>query len=167
MLRCYVALGANIGNAVRQVQAAAKAIRDLPEVTGFIASLLYRTAPREIHAPQPDYVNAVVGFDTSLSADVLWSHLSAIETALGRLRNGQRNAARAIDIDLLLFGDKVIRTPTLTVPHPRMTERAFVLAPLLEIAPDASIPGHGSARVFRDRVCDQRVERLETGLLCS
>jgi 2-amino-4-hydroxy-6-hydroxymethyldihydropteridine diphosphokinase len=165
--RCYVALGANIGDAVAQVKAAARAIAALPGISNAVCSSLYRTAPREIASPQPDYMNAVVGFSTSMSAHDLWHQLSDIELQLGRVRSGQRNAARTIDIDMLLIGDELINTPSLTVPHPRMAERAFVLAPLVEIAPNIVIPKRGAARALLDQVRDQRIERAEESSPCN
>jgi 2-amino-4-hydroxy-6-hydroxymethyldihydropteridine diphosphokinase len=165
--RCFVALGANIGDAIAQVKAAAHAISRLDGISNYVCSSLYRSAPREISAPQPDYINAVAGFDSALAANELWRRLSSIELQLGRVRNGQRNAARTIDVDLLLLGNEVVETSLLTVPHPRMTERAFVLAPLVEIAPHVIIPARGRARTWLDRVRDQRIERLESAPLCN
>lgn len=155
----YVALGANLGRPQEALQAALSDLAATPGVTVASASSFYRTAP--IESSGPDYVNAVAAVETTLSAVELLHALQAIENAHGRVRPaGVVNAPRTLDLDLLLFGDAVIATPELTVPHPRMHQRAFVLVPLLEIAPDVSIPGLGAATQFLASVADQPIERL-------
>jgi 2-amino-4-hydroxy-6-hydroxymethyldihydropteridine diphosphokinase len=132
----------------------------MPE-TGLVASSsFYRSAP--VDAVGPDFINAVVALNTGLSADQLLAALQAIELGHGRDRspNALRNAARTLDLDLLLFGDSVIDTPHLTLPHPRMHCRAFVLLPLLEIDPDLTAPGLGRLSNRLDGVRDQTIERL-------
>ena len=129
----YVALGANLGDAA---QTLGDALQTLSRTTGIrlvAASALYRTAP--IDSSGPDYLNAVAEVATTLTAPALLTALQAIETAAGRERP-YRNAPRTLDLDLLLYGSARIDSPELTVPHPRMWERAFVLVPLAEIAPD-------------------------------
>lgn len=136
-VRAYVGLGANLGDPARAIDRAVDALAALPGTRLAGRSSLYRSAP--VGAAGPDYLNAVVAIDTGLQAHALLAALQAIEQAAGR-RRSYRNAPRTLDLDLLLFGDQRIDTPSLTVPHPRMGERAFVLAPLAEIAPGLVSP---------------------------
>lgn len=128
----YVALGANLGDAMATVRAACAAISQLPDTALLQCSALYRTAPMD--SSGPDYINAVAAIETRLSAPDLLAQLHALERAQGRERP-YRNAPRTLDLDILLYGDARIDSPQLTVPHPRMAQRAFVLVPLAEIAP--------------------------------
>ncbi|MEP6791532.1 MAG: 2-amino-4-hydroxy-6-hydroxymethyldihydropteridine diphosphokinase [Ramlibacter sp.] len=128
----YVGLGANIGDAAQALRDAMDAINALPQTMVTKRSSLYLTAP--IDAGGPDYVNAVVELSTQLQAEELLAQLQAIENAAGRERPW-RNAPRTLDLDILLYAGQRIDAPQLTVPHPRMNERAFVLVPLAEIAP--------------------------------
>ncbi|HNX71103.1 2-amino-4-hydroxy-6-hydroxymethyldihydropteridine diphosphokinase, partial [Rivihabitans pingtungensis] len=128
----YIALGSNLQQPAEQVRAALAALAALPECSGLRASSLYVTAPVG-YADQPDFINAVARLDTTLSALALLAQLQALEAQFGRERSF-RNAPRVLDLDLLLYGDQRIDTLELTVPHPRMHERAFVLAPLAELA---------------------------------
>ena len=128
----YVALGANLGDAAQALRDALHALSGVPGVRLARASGLYRTAP--IDSSGPDYLNAVAQVATALTAPELLGALQAIENAAGRERP-YRNAPRTLDLDLLLYGDARIDSPRLTVPHPRLWERAFVLVPLAEIAP--------------------------------
>ena len=147
----YVALGANLGDAVTAVRQGIAALRRLPHTQLTRESALYRTAP--VEAGGPDYVNAVVEIATRLGAPELLAQLQAIEARAGRERP-YRNAPRTLDLDLLLFGSARIDGERLTVPHPRMTERAFVLVPLADIAPALVTPAQLLA------VAGQRIERL-------
>jgi 2-amino-4-hydroxy-6-hydroxymethyldihydropteridine diphosphokinase len=158
--RAFVALGANLGNPVEQLTQARRAIATMPGTSGLRASSLYRSAALGASEPQPDYVNAVVQFESSLDALSLWRALAQIERALGRVRFGERNAARTIDIDFLLFDELVLNSPELILPHPRMHERAFVLAPLVELAPAIAIPGKGSATALGSKLTAQNCERV-------
>jgi 2-amino-4-hydroxy-6-hydroxymethyldihydropteridine diphosphokinase len=108
----------------------------------------------------PDYVNAVACVSTQLGAPQLLNELRKIETQAGRVRS-LRNAPRTLDLDVLMYGDEVINAEALQVPHPRMHQRAFVLLPLLEIAPDVVIPSVGKAADFVASVSDQRLRSLE------
>jgi 2-amino-4-hydroxy-6-hydroxymethyldihydropteridine diphosphokinase len=128
----YIALGANLGDARATVLQAMPALGALRGTRLVQRSALYGTAP--IASSGPDYINAVAELATQLSAPELLLELQALEAAAGRQRP-YRNAPRTLDLDLLLFGDARIDSPVLTVPHPRMTERAFVLVPLAQIAP--------------------------------
>lgn len=161
MTRCYVALGANLGDPIATVRAAISALRELPDCTLVAESSLYRTAPVGLKH-QPDFINAVVALDSVSPAPTLMNQLFRIEEKFGRQRepSGARNLARTLDLDLLLYADQISADPALTLPHPRMHERAFVLAPLAEIAPDVIIPCHGSVVDLLAYCVEQRIERL-------
>lgn len=140
MVSAYVALGANLGDAAAALRQAVQAIGRLPLTQVRQSSSLYKTAPldtdagEESAAPGNDYLNAVVELETGLTAPALLDHLQQIEQQAGRERP-YRNAPRTLDLDLLLYGSARIESEHLTVPHPRMMQRAFVLVPLAEIAP--------------------------------
>jgi 2-amino-4-hydroxy-6-hydroxymethyldihydropteridine diphosphokinase len=155
----WVGIGANLGDARANVLDALDRLARLPGARLVQASSLYRTAP--VDSSGDDYVNAVAALDTDLDPHALLHALFAIEQAHGRERP-YRNAPRTLDLDLLLVGDAVIDdAPTLIVPHPRMHERAFVLAPLAELAPDLVIPRRGSAKALLAGVAGQPIERLD------
>jgi 2-amino-4-hydroxy-6-hydroxymethyldihydropteridine diphosphokinase len=155
--RAFIGVGANLGDARAAVDAAFEALAKLPRTSLHASSSIYRTAP--IDSSGPDYLNAVVALDTELSAPDLLIELQRIELAHGRERP-YRNAPRTLDLDLLTYGNASIDTSALTVPHPRMQERAFVLAPLAEVAPDLVIPGHGRTTDLLMRIADQRIDKL-------
>jgi 2-amino-4-hydroxy-6-hydroxymethyldihydropteridine diphosphokinase len=138
----YVALGANLGDARAQVLAAIEALAGLPDSRVMRVSGLYRTAPFE--AKGPDFVNAVVALQIRLSPTELLRQLQKLENAQGRLRP-YVNAPRTLDLDILLYGEAHIDLPELQIPHPRMFERAFVLVPLAEIAPQRVSAGQLAA----------------------
>ena len=155
----YVGLGSNLEDPVRQVQ---RGFEELARLTGtrlLKQSSFYRTAPVG-KADQPDFVNAVALLQTTLAPADLLGHLLAIEARHGRVR-AERNGPRTLDLDLLLFGDQIVRATGLEIPHPRMHERAFVLLPLAEVSPDAVIPGHGRVIELLASVADQRVTRID------
>lgn len=156
--RAFVALGANLEDPVAQVRAAAQALAALPGARLRALSSLYRTAPVGIHG-QPDFINAVAELETTRAPHELLAELFAIEAQFGRRRDFH-HAPRTLDLDLLLYDDAVIDSPTLRLPHPRMHLRAFVIAPLVEIAPDCRIPGRGTAAAWLPAVSAQRIERL-------
>ena len=158
MSLAYIALGANLAEPVAQIRAAFAALGTLPESRLLRTSSLYRTAPVGIHG-QPDFINAVASVDTTLTPQALLDALFTIEAQFGRRRD-YHLAPRTLDLDLLLFDDQVIDSPTLHLPHPRLHLRAFVLEPLLEIAPDSRIPGRGRAAAWLAAVSMQRIERL-------
>ena len=158
MTLAYVGLGANIGEPRRQLQTALEELNGLPQTRMTANSGLYRSAPMG-HVDQPDFLNAVAQLDTDLAAEALLQGLQEIERRHGRERPFA-GAPRTLDLDLLLYGNARISTPRLTVPHPRMHERAFVLQPLAEIAPDALIPDRGRARDLVPLCKDQFVERI-------
>jgi len=156
----YVALGGNLDDPQRQVLAAIDTLTRLPRTQWTAASSLYRTSPVG-YADQPDFINAVACVCTALTPRALLEHLLAIERAHGRVRQFP-NAPRTLDLDIVLYGEQVIDEPGLTIPHPRAHERAFVLAPLLEIAPEITIPGRGRARDLLAALGTHGVEKLIT-----
>ena len=153
----YVGVGANLGDALGNVQRAIQRLDHLPATRLSAQSSLFRSAP--VDAGGGDYVNAVVRLDTQLAAEQLLAELQAIEHAFGRERPA-RNAPRTLDLDLLLYGRDIIDSATLTVPHPRMTQRAFVLIPLLQIDPLVTIPGQGPAHAFAPAVTAQAIQKI-------
>jgi 2-amino-4-hydroxy-6-hydroxymethyldihydropteridine diphosphokinase len=153
----YVGIGANLGDARANVLDALRRLALLDGSTIIETSGLYRTAP--VDSSGPDYINAVACIDTSFDPYELLKALQDIEQAHGRERP-YRNAPRTLDLDLLLYGDQQIATDTLTVPHPRMHERGFVLAPLAEVNPDLVIPGLGPIHDYLPLVASQAVEKI-------
>ncbi len=152
----YVGLGANLGNARTCVEQAAAQLATWPGVSRFVLSPLYRSAP--VGSSGPDYVNAVARFDTNLSANDLLHILQSLELSHGRVRP-YRNAPRTLDLDLLLYGTRAIQEPDLIVPHPRMHERAFVLRPLADLAPDMLLP-QGPIQALLDACSDQALSPI-------
>jgi 2-amino-4-hydroxy-6-hydroxymethyldihydropteridine diphosphokinase len=156
--RAYIGLGSNLCDPVRQVQAALVALTGLPDSRLVARSRLYRSAPMGPPG-QPDYINAVAALNTQLSPHELLAELQSLERHQGRVRGGERWGPRIIDLDLLLYGDTVLRTDPLTLPHPGLAERDFVLWPLAEIDPELEVPGLGPMRDLM-RECPQH------GLIC-
>jgi 2-amino-4-hydroxy-6-hydroxymethyldihydropteridine diphosphokinase len=154
----YVALGANLADPVAQITAALAAVATLPESRLLRASSLYRTVPVGIRG-QPDFINAVAAIETALAAHALLGALFAVEAQFGRRRDFH-HAPRTLDLDLLLYDEEIIATPELRLPHPRMHLRAFVLAPLVEIAPDCRIPRRGRAAAWLAAVSMQQIKML-------
>jgi 2-amino-4-hydroxy-6-hydroxymethyldihydropteridine diphosphokinase len=153
----YIGLGANLGDAEATVR---DALATLDRIDGLVLdaqSSLFLTAP--VDADGDDYVNAVAQIQTALSPHELLLVLQDIEQQYGRERS-YPNAPRTLDVDLLLYGQQIIATPELTVPHPRMTTRAFVLIPLLQIDPFVDIPGRGKAHQFAPDVADQAIRKI-------
>jgi 2-amino-4-hydroxy-6-hydroxymethyldihydropteridine diphosphokinase len=160
----YLGLGSNLAHPRRQLARALRSIAQLPGTRVMAASPNYVSAPLGVDGPQPDYVNSVVVVRTVLGARALLAALHGIERRQLR-RRARRNAPRTLDIDLLLFGRRRIRTPGLIVPHPRMHERAFVLRPLADVDAAARIPGRGLARRYLPSVRGQRIARTRTHVL--
>jgi 2-amino-4-hydroxy-6-hydroxymethyldihydropteridine diphosphokinase len=155
-------MGSNLDDPVAQITRACEAMARLPRTRWLVRSSLYLSRPL-MNAPQPDYVNAVALIETHLDADALLTGLQAIEAAQGRVRGPERWSSRTIDLDLLLFGRNRFSTGRLTVPHPEILNREFVLYPLQEIEPDLVIPGLGP---LRDHVLNRPLrgmQRLEEG----
>ncbi|MBO9522543.1 MAG: 2-amino-4-hydroxy-6-hydroxymethyldihydropteridine diphosphokinase [Nocardioidaceae bacterium] len=143
--RAVVSLGSNLGDRLVTLQGAVDAIADTPEVWVTGVSPVYETAPIDAPEDSEDYLNAIVTFDTTLSAKTLLERALAVESAFGRDRGPDvvRNAPRTLDVDLIVVGDRRADDEHLTLPHPRAAERAFVLAPWFDLEPDAEIPGAG------------------------
>jgi 2-amino-4-hydroxy-6-hydroxymethyldihydropteridine diphosphokinase len=153
-MRAFIGLGANLGDAAATLQAAVSALAELPDTVLTARSQTYRSAP--VDAVGLDYLNAVAELVTTLSAANLLLELQRIELKHGRQRP-YRNAPRTLDLDLLLYGQHTIATAELTVPHPRMHDRAFVLLPLHELAPDLEIPTRGKLADLLPAVAHQRI----------
>jgi 2-amino-4-hydroxy-6-hydroxymethyldihydropteridine diphosphokinase len=154
----FVGLGANLGDGVGALRSALTAIAQLPATELVACSRFYSSAP--VDAGGPDYTNAVAQLSTRLDPFKLLGMLQAIERAHGRERP-YPNAPRRLDLDLLLYGERVIDTPVLRLPHPRMHARAFVLRPLSELAPALVIPGRGSVQDLLGSVADQRLNPID------
>jgi len=145
-----VALGSNLDDPRAQVRRGFEALASLPRTVLGARSRLYLTPPWGVR-DQPDFINAVARLETSLSPRGLLEALLDVETRAGRVR-GVRNGPRTLDLDLLLYGDHVIDEADLAVPHPRLHERAFVLLPLADVAPELEVPGHGRVSDLLARV---------------
>jgi 2-amino-4-hydroxy-6-hydroxymethyldihydropteridine diphosphokinase len=159
-VKAFVGLGANLGEPEAQLRRAIAALDAMPGTRLAAASSLYRSAPIGV-GEQPEFTNAVAAIATELGPRALLEALLAVEARFGRKRESP-GAARTLDLDLLLYGDRVIEEPALVVPHPRMHERAFVLMPLAEIAPDAVVPGKGAVAALLAACKDQKVEKTGT-----
>jgi 2-amino-4-hydroxy-6-hydroxymethyldihydropteridine diphosphokinase len=157
----FVGLGSNLSHPRRQLARALRALARLPGVRILAVSPNYVSAPVGGDGPQPDYVNAVVALRTTLAPRALLAALHRIERRQRRRREleAQRNAPRTLDLDLLLYGRRRARQHGLTLPHPRLHERAFVLRPLTDIAATVTVPGRGLARRYLGAVQDQRILR--------
>jgi 2-amino-4-hydroxy-6-hydroxymethyldihydropteridine diphosphokinase len=154
---CYIGIGSNLGDARDNVQRAIDRLSQLPDTRLTAQSSLFRTTP--IDAGGDDYINAVVRIDTGLPAEELLQALQAIEQDFGRERP-YPNAPRTLDLDIALYGQQTICSASLVVPHPRLTQRAFVLIPLLQIDPMITIPGCGPAHSFVPNVAGQAIQKL-------
>lgn len=141
-MRAYVALGSNLGDSRQHLLDAIKALAGLPYTEVTARSRIYRTPPWGV-TDQPDFLNAVVALETALEPHDLLGALLAIERAAGRQRNGERWGPRTLDLDLLHVADRTVNDERLTLPHPHIADRAFVLLPLYDVAPDLEIPGQG------------------------
>ncbi|MGB7651518.1 MAG: 2-amino-4-hydroxy-6-hydroxymethyldihydropteridine diphosphokinase [Gallionella sp.] len=154
----FVALGSNLDDPQAQVKRGFAALASLPDTTLLAQSSLYRSAPVG-YANQPDFINAVAKIATALSPQQLLQALLAIEHQYGRERTFQ-NAPRTLDLDVLLYDDLILHEIGLTIPHPHMHQRAFVLMPLLELQADCVIPAQGTAALALQGCLDQSLERL-------
>ena len=155
----YIGLGSNLADPVAQLRAGVSALARLEQTQVEVCSSFYRTAPVG-RLEQPDFINAVCRVRTGQAPAMLMRNLLEVECRHGRVREG-KGGPRTLDLDLLLYGDQTIHTAELTVPHPRLHERAFVLYPLHEIEPDLVIPGRGVLRELLASCAGQRVERLK------
>jgi 2-amino-4-hydroxy-6-hydroxymethyldihydropteridine diphosphokinase len=157
-VRAVVALGSNLDDPEARVRRAFGDLGSLPATRLLARSALYRSAPVG-YLDQPAFVNACALLETTLGPRELLEALLAIERRQGRVRD-MPNGPRTLDLDIVLYGDLVMHEHGLTLPHPRAHERAFVVAPLLDVWPDAIIPGLGAAAAFREKHRDQDIERL-------
>lgn len=160
MTTAYVGLGANIGDPQANVRAAMDALADAPHTHVIARSPLYRTRPWGM-PDQPDFINAVVTLETTLSARELLAELHVLETRAGRTRDGVRWGPRTLDLDLLVYGRDTVDEEGLHVPHPRLAERAFVLLPLADVADELDVPGMGPVSRLLDRVDTAGCRRLD------
>jgi 2-amino-4-hydroxy-6-hydroxymethyldihydropteridine diphosphokinase len=158
MNTAFVALGANIGDPTATVLAAFAALANLPESRVARCSSLYRTAPVGLRN-QPDFINAVAVLETTLPPESLLDALLDLEARFGRIRR-DRNGPRTLDLDLLLYDDIELELPRLTLPHPRLHLRAFVLYPLAEVAPGITLPRRGNVAAWLPAVANQGIARL-------
>ena len=159
-ITAFIGLGSNLGDSITILREAKSELAVLSETGEAVCSSFYRSAPVGL-IDQPDFINAVCKIETRLPPETLLSSLLQIEQQHGRIRT-TANAPRTLDLDLLLYGERVIDGLEIEVPHPRLHERAFVLYPLLEIAPDLDIPGRGSLRELVHNVDGSGLENIGT-----
>lgn len=157
--QCYIGLGSNLGDSTETLGNAVAALTNHSNIRHLKLSSYYQSKP---HGPQdqPDYINAVAGFETELAAEPLLDLLQSIETQYGRIRTGERWTARTLDLDILLFGGQQIDTDRLQVPHPWMKQREFVLYPLYELVPELHFPDGSSLKDSLAAVSDEHLIRL-------
>lgn len=157
----YIALGSNLEDPVMHIERAKLDLSALPGTTVHHCSSLYKSKPISL-INQPDFINAVAEIETTLQPLSLLEKLLDIERQHGRIRHAQSmpNEPRNLDLDILLYGNLQLKDEQLVLPHPRMLQRAFVLLPLLEIAPDCEVPGHGKIKNYLADCSDQIIQRL-------
>ncbi|MDO5091552.1 MAG: 2-amino-4-hydroxy-6-hydroxymethyldihydropteridine diphosphokinase [Cardiobacteriaceae bacterium] len=160
MHRTYIAFGSNQRDPLAQLLRARKTLALHPDLHEIAASHLYRTPPFGIES-QPDFLNAVCAYDTTLSPRCLLAAINAVEAAHDRVR-AEKNGPRTLDLDILLYDDRVIREARVMIPHPGLAERAFVLVPLADIAADVAVPGHDRVSALLARVDAHGVIREES-----
>lgn len=156
----YIGFGSNLGDSM-SILAMTK--NEISAVEGFSLkrlSPLYRSKPIDVPDSQDDFLNAVFEIETSLDADSVLMELNNIENRHGRSRGEVKNSARTLDLDLLLFGNRIMKSKTLILPHPRIYQRAFVLFPLFDLLPELEIPGQGKVQALLDNVRDQEIRQL-------
>ncbi len=154
----YVGIGSNMGDSPTRVRGAFDALAGLPHTRLMARSRLYRTRPFG-PVPQGDFINAVAGLLTQLDAAAMLEGLRGVERAAGRVR-AERWGPRTLDLDLLVFGAERLQTPELTLPHPGIAERGFVLAPLHDVAPTLDVPGAGRVEVLLRRLADDGIAEV-------
>lgn len=159
-IRAYIGLGSNLDGPMSQVMQALEELDQLPQSRCVARSSLYLSKPMG-PPDQPEYVNAAAALDTSLGAEQLLQCLQALEQRHGRVRGGQRWGARALDLDLLAYGQARIDTEVLTVPHPGIVARDFVLYPLYEIAPALELPEYGRIEQYLRRCADHGLRSIK------
>jgi 2-amino-4-hydroxy-6-hydroxymethyldihydropteridine diphosphokinase len=159
--RCVISLGSNLGDRMAKLQGALDSLSDTPDVWVTEVSPVYETEPVDAPEGSERFLNAVVLLDTTLSARVLLERALAIESAFGRQRGDVPNAPRTLDVDLITVGDRRADDETLTLPHPRAHQRAFVLAPWADVDPEAEIPGVGAVAELLESVGTDGVTRRD------
>ncbi|WP_148573964.1 2-amino-4-hydroxy-6-hydroxymethyldihydropteridine diphosphokinase [Nocardioides caldifontis] len=159
--RCVVSLGSNKGDRMAKLQGAVSSLKDTPDVWVTEVSPVYETEPVDAPEGSEPFLNCVVLLDTTLSAHVLLERALAIESAFGRQRGTVPNAPRTLDVDLIVVGDRRADDESLTLPHPRAHERAFVLAPWHDLDPEAEIPGVGPVAELLEQVGRDGIERRD------
>ena len=160
LIEVYIGVGANLDDPLAHVNKAIAEIQALDGCQDIAVSAIYRSAPLG-PANQPDYINAAVCLMTTLSAEALLDALQAIEAAHGRQRNGERWGPRTLDLDILLYGQQQIQSPRLTIPHPQITQRNFVLQPLYDLDPELRIPGQGPVADWLAQISLNGLKKLE------
>lgn len=158
MTQAFIAIGSNLASRLEQVNAAVQAMGDIPQTRVVALSAFYRTPPLGPQ-DQPDYLNAAIALDTTLSADALLDHTQRIELQQGRVRKAERWGPRTLDLDIMLFGDEVIHSERLTVPHYDMKRRGFMLWPLFEIAPLLTFPDGETLRAVLQQLNAEKPAR--------
>ena len=158
MALAFIGLGGNIGDVKQLIKDAIVCLAQRPELKVITRSCMYKSAP--VEADGNDFVNAVISLETEISPQELLFICQQIELQFGRERS-YKNAPRTLDLDILTYDKVSITDGNLTIPHPRMTERAFVLLPLLEISPDFDLPGLGKISEYVKNVSHQRIEKIQ------
>lgn len=161
MITTYIGIGSNLSDPVKQVKQAIAAIKSIDKCQLIACSSLYCSQPMGPQ-DQPDYINAVVALQTQLSPLALLDTLQLLEKLAGRVRKGERWGARILDLDILLYGNEVIKSERLIVPHYGMKEREFVLLPLAEIAPDLTLPSGEKVQWLANNIADKYLKKLPT-----
>ena len=156
----YIGFGSNLGDSLSILEKVKEEISHCSNVLLKRVSPLYRSSPVEVIDSQDDFLNAVIEVETSLEPETLLMELAAIEDRNGRVRGKIRNMARTVDLDILLVGNKIVNSDVLTLPHPRISQRAFVLYPLFDLSPELEIPGQGVVRLLIENVTDQQLIKL-------
>lgn len=159
MIRAYIGIGSNLDNPIKQVKNAFSELARLAKTQLICYSSLYQSAPVG-NENQPDFVNAVAFISTELQPQMLLNELQSIEYKYGRIDKTQRNMPRILDLDLLLYGNEEMNLPNLIIPHPRLAERAFVLYPLAEIAPNLILPNRVPIKQLLRASPQLRIEKL-------
>jgi 2-amino-4-hydroxy-6-hydroxymethyldihydropteridine diphosphokinase len=159
-VRAYIGLGSNLDDPLARLRSGVAALKLLDQTQVEMCSSFYRSAPVGMQ-DQPDFINSVCRVRTVQAPEMLLQNLLEIERTHGRVRRGEKGGPRTLDLDLLLYGIQEIATEALTVPHPRLHERAFVLYPLHEIDPDLVVPGRGALRELLAKCTEQRVQKVD------
>ena len=156
--RCVLSVGSNLGERLNNLQGAINTLADTPEVWLTAVSPVYETEPVDAADGSKDFLNVVVLADTTLSARTLLERALAIEDAYGRERTSESGAPRTLDVDLIVVGDRRSNDDDLVLPHPKAHERAFVLAPWLDVEPDAELLDQGQVADLLEKVADQHIK---------